>query len=243
MSLTRTPHDNARLHFPPARVAAAVRALDEARRARVRDAAHAVIDCLQDFADRRQVPLAATVVGDHAPCLWQHYTGTNPGTLDDRPHVLHHYYHSHPVSGARDDEHGHYHLFAQLGTGDDNAPQYTHIVAIGVDARGLPLRLFTTNRWVTGERWLPADTVMAHAERIVAEGPSGNDPTERWLHAQLGIFAPQIAALLHHRDARIDARRRGRHRPGILDDRRMHVISQCSVSVEHQLSAFDRVIH
>lgn len=245
MNAPHAIHDHASLRFPQARIAAAVRALDGERRAHVAAAAHSLVHCLQDFAERGQVPLAAVIdSGDRAaPCQWQHYQGRGATPLDGRTQALHYYYHSHAVSGAAQDEHGHFHLFAQLGAGDDGKPRYTHLVAIGVDARGLPLRLFTTNRWVTDETWLPAPRVVALAERIAAATAPAADPVERWLQAQLGVFAPQVAALLEHRDQRVQSRQRSGHRPGLLEDRRMHVLSQCRVSVERQLTAFDHVIH
>ena len=243
MSTSRTPVDDARLPFPQARVVAEVRALDQSKRERMQNAAHDLISCLEDFAHRGQVPLAAVVGEPGAPCLWQHYQGNAATPLGDRPQSLHYYYHSHAVTGLLRNEHGHYHLFAQLGADGSGSPRYTHIVAIGVDARGLPLRLFTTNRWVTDETWLAADRVLALAEGIAsATGPT-EDAVERWLRAQLGIFAPQITALLRHRDQRIERRMGNGHRPGLLEDRRMHVLSQCRVSMQHQLTAFDRVIH
>jgi hypothetical protein len=243
MSLPRTLHDQARLHFPQARVVAAVRAFDSSQRARVQDAAHHLIDCLQDFADRGQVPLAAAVESTETPCLWQHYQGSAATPLGDRPQALHYYYHSHAVTGASLHEHGHYHLFTQLGADEDDTPRYTHIVAIGVDARGLPLRLFTTNRWVTNETWQPAERVVDLANRIARDTDPSEDATARWLRAQLGIFAPQINALLRHRDRRVRVRTQGGQRPGLMEDRRMHVLSQCRVSFEHQLAAFDHAIH
>jgi len=243
MSMSRTLTDNARLPFPQARVVAEVRALDGTRLERMQSAAHDLIHCLEEFASRGEVPLAAVVRESGAPCLWQHYQGNAASPLGEQPHELHYYYHSHAVTGALRQEHGHYHLFAQLGADDGGTPRYTHIVAIGVDARGLPLRLFTTNRWVTDETWLPADKVIALSERIASASETASDSVERWLRAQLGVFAPQIAALLRHRDHRIGRRMHGGRRPGLLEDRRMHVLSQCRVSVQHQLTAFDHVIH
>lgn len=177
-----------------------------------------------------------------APRVWQHYR-PDTNALDARPGVLHYYYHAHASPGAAPDEHGHFHLFAQLGSDAAGVAGYTHLVAIGVDARGMPCRLFTTNRWVTGETWLPASRVLTLAEQIAAAPIAANDPVERWLHAQLGVFAPQITQLLRHRDRRMAARRRGGRRPGLLDDRRMQVISQCRVSVASQLAALDQLVH
>jgi len=243
MSMSRAMTDDARLPFPQARVIAEVRALDGTRLQRMQSAAHDLIHCLEDFAHRGEVPLAAVVRDTAAPCLWQHYQGSAAMPLGEQPHVLHYYYHSHGVTGALPREHGHYHLFAQLGADEGGTPRYTHIVAIGVDARGLPLRLFTTNRWVTDDTWLPAGQVLDLSDRVTSTTVSTTDPVERWLRAQLGIFAPQIAALLRHRDRRIERRMRGGRRPGLLEDRRMHVLSQCRVSVQRQLTAFDHVIH
>ncbi len=243
MSTPRTMTDDARLPFPQARIVAEVRALDDSSRGHMRSAAHDLLDCLQAFAERGQVPLADAVRESGAPCLWQQYRGTGASPLGTGPHALHYYYHSHAVSGALRQEHGHYHLFAQLGADDKGTPRYTHIVAIGVDARGLPLRLFTTNRWVTNETWQTAERVVDLANRIARDTDPAEDATARWLRAQLGIFAPQINALLHHRDRRVRIRTQGGRRPGLMEDRRMHVLSQCRVSFERQLAAFDHAIH
>lgn len=233
--------DSAQLSFPLVRLAATLRKLDGARRQRARHAADALIGCLHGFVHAGQAPLAAAIGAGRTPRVWQHYRPA--AALDGRPGILHYYYHAHASPGAIPGEHGHFHLFAQLGNDAAGVAQYTHLVAIGVDARGMPCRLFTTNRWVTGETWLPAGRVLTLAEQIAAAPAAANDPVARWLHAQLGVFAPQIGQLLRHRDRRMAARRRGGRRPGLLDDRRMQVISQCRVSVATQLAAFDQLVH
>lgn len=238
-----TQGDSPRLAFTPARIAASLSALDRARRVRARAAADALIVCLQKFIDAGQAPLSAAVGEAATPKLWQHYQPAEAMAIDGRPGALHYYYHAHPTPGAHAAEHGHFHLFAQLGEDQDGVARYTHLIAIGVDARGLPIRLFTTNRWVTDETWLPADRLIALAEQIADDRPSRSDPIDGWLRAQLGVFAPQIAGLLRHRDRRMAARRQGGGRPGLFEDRRMHVVSQCLVSVERQLTALDHVIH
>ena len=89
---------------------------------------------------------------------------------------------------------------------------------------------------------MPAHRVLALIEKIAAAPAATDDVMERWLRAQLGVFAPQIAALLRHRDQRMAARQRSGRRPGLFEDRRMHVISECSVSVDQQLTAIDAVV-
>lgn len=235
--------DNARMTFQSARIAASLRALDQRQRIRVRAAADNLLDCLRDFVDSGRVPLAAAL-GEHtSPQTWKHYQSAQAGALDGRPDLLHYYYHAHATPGSLAHEHGHFHLFAQLGADAQGVNRYTHLVAIGVNAHGLPVRLFTTNRWVTDETWLPADRLIAIGEKVAQAHATDDGPIERWLRAQLGVFAPQIAGLLRHRDHRMAARQRGGRRPHLFEDRRMHVISECLVSVEQQLTAFDRVIH
>lgn len=237
------PTDSASLPFPPARIAASLRALDGPRRRHARRAAGTLIDCLRTFVQAGKVPLAVAVGDSAAPQTWQHYKPAVARALDGRYGKLHYYYHAHASPGAAADEHGHFHLFAQLGNDAAGVARYTHLVAIGVDARGMPCRLFTTNRWVTDETWLPANRVLARAEKIAAASAPADDAMERWLRAQLGVFAPQIAKLLRHRDRRMSARQRSGHRPGLFEDRRMYVISQCPVSVANQLTALDAEVH
>jgi hypothetical protein len=235
--------DSPRLAFTPARIAASLGALDRAHRVRARAAADALIVCLHKFIGAGQVPLSAVVGQTATPKIWQHYQPAEAMAMDGRPGALHYYYHAHSTPGAQATEHGHFHLFAQLGADDEGVARYTHLIAIGVDARGLPIRLFTTNRWVTDETWLPADRLIALAEQIADTRARRNDPVDGWLRAQLGVFAPQITELLRHRDRRMAARREEGGRPGLFEDRRLHVVSQCLVSVERQLTALDHVIH
>ena len=42
----------------------------------------------------------------------------------------------------------------------------SHLVAIAVNSRGEPIRLFTTNRWVTGETWYHADDIIGMLDRF-----------------------------------------------------------------------------
>lgn len=234
--------DSVHLSFSPVRLVASLRQLDGVRRQRAHHAADTLIDCLHRFVHAGQAPLAAVVGAAQTPEIWQHYR-PDTAALDGRLGVLHYYYHAHASPGAAPGEHGHFHLFAQLGNDAAGEARYTHLVGIGVDARGMPCRLFTTNRWVTGETWLPASRVLALAELIAAAPAATGDPVQRWLHAQLGVFALQLTHLLRHRDRRMAARRRGGQRPGLFDDRRMQIISQCRVSVATQLAALDQLVH
>ena len=80
----------------------------------------------------------------------------------------------------------------------------SHLIAIAVDAEGVPLRLFTTNRWVTGETWYAAADTVAMLDRFVVDLARPSWPLNRWISALFRLFRPQMAALLHARDDAVD---------------------------------------
>lgn len=141
------------------------------------------------------------------------------------------YYHAHPDS-QRGDEHGHFHVFAR-------APKsgYTHLVGLSVSAAGLPLRLFTTNRWVTNEVYAPAGPVLRRLQQFGMDKPAGLALVHRWLGAVIGVFRPQLQALLVARDRRVDAARITR--PNLFEDRRTILLSQCRLDLKQHLEWLD----
>ncbi|WP_372611878.1 hypothetical protein [Halomonas sp.] len=139
------------------------------------------------------------------------------------------YYHAH-----RREEHGHFHLFHRPP--QDNRPGEvktpSHLVAISMDRWGAPIGLFTTNRWVTGERWRSAEEVIALATgfRIDHDRPSWL--VNRWITAMVKCCRPQIDTLLRHRDREI-ARLLADQGDAIYEDRRIEVIGQLPLHLPH----------
>ena len=159
-------------------------------------------------------------------------------------------------------EHGHFHLFVrgegvpagitpllqpELAVANAPAPRQSaplklgksdevcHLVALAVDGRGEPLRLFTTNRWVTGETWYRADDVirMLDGFRVRIDGPS--PLLNRWLGAFVRLFQPEIAGLLHERDQAI-VERRWRWRGNVMEDERLEVTSSLDIDLDARLA-------
>ena len=219
--------DRARLRVPHCKVERGLRALDTRRRRRTRDAARRLVELLGEFAAGGVTPLGIAL-GQDTPQTWQQYARKDEAVRRSGDWFF--YYHSHDRS--LHGEHGHFHVFRRLpGQG------YAHLIAIGVDARGLPRRLFTTNRWVTNESWRDARDEIQALERIVAARSPAASPLLGWLRALLAAFTPQIALLLAHRDRRVAAHGGAR----VFEDRRMHVLSECAVSLETQMTAIDSV--
>lgn len=144
------------------------------------------------------------------------------------------YYHSH-----RDGEFGHVHLFQRprgmprglspgVPTSDPDAP--CHLIAVGLDGRGGARRLFTTNRWVTGEAWYRGGAVkaMVGGLRLAPGGPMA--PVAGWLDALVAFYRPLIEVLVDERDQALEDWRRAHPGRGDgLDDDRLEITSSRAI--------------
>lgn len=163
---------------------------------------------------------------------WEHLPADDvldPGT------GFRYYYHAHPDSVARR-EHGHFHLFQRV-PGADGKPAFTHLAGVSVNAAGLPLRAFTTNRWVTDEVMQPAAAVGAMLDRFDVRTPRRLELVHRWLGAVTRLFRPQLDWLLEQRDQRI-AREMPR-RPNLFEDRRTELLSECTLDLGRQFARLE----
>lgn len=179
---------------------------------------------------------------------WDHYP---KGDVYDRESHAQYFYHAHP-GGLRDKEHGHFHTFLRArgmprGMKPARHPNrecwpagadaLTHIVAISMDAKGLPLRLFTTNRWVTGETWYRAADVCKVVGRFAIDHARPSWPANRWVSAMVRLFWPQVVMLLKARDAVIEDWRARNPGGDVLEDRRLEIAAQADIDVEGQIAA------
>jgi hypothetical protein len=98
--------------------------------------------------------------------------------------------------------------------------EVVHLVAIAIDWRGEPVRLFTTNRWVTGETWYCADDVIRMLDRFQVSGDMPSVVLNRWVGAMVRLFQPEIAVLLRNRDKTV-TEWRWRRRNNIFEDPRL----------------------
>jgi len=179
---------------------------------------------------------------------WNHYP---EGDIYD--HVTHsqYYYHAHPQE-LRGGEHGHFHTFLRpLGMPDGVRPvalpdlvlpegeneALCHLIAISMDPRGVPIRLFATNRWVTGEVWYAADDVRAMLDRFQIDLAHPSWPVNRWIGAMVRLFQPQIGALIDARDAALAAWRDAYPDRDAYEDRELEIAAMTDIDVDAQVAA------
>ncbi len=185
--------------------------------------------------------------------VWKHYP---PGDVRDPNTHSQFYYHAHPEK-LRPGEHGHFHTFIRgKGIPDDlrqssrpgNLDLATaekpmaHLVAIAMNERGMPITLFTVNRWVTKDTWFDADETIALLDRFVVDTAHPSWPVNQWVSCMLVLFRPQIEALIRERDDRLDAWQPSDPGTETLNDRALEITSMLDISLRDQISAVDRAL-
>jgi hypothetical protein len=211
------------------------------------EAAATVRNCRRILAKTGDTIVSEILRGAGIFYEWRHYP---PGDVYDAEYHAQYYYHAHPEGERAGDEHGHFHTFLRpLGMPPDVGPAplpgvqppegeneaLSHLVGLSMDRDGQPVRLFTTNRWVTGETWYAAPDVVRMLDGFKIDHARPSWPVNTWITAMLRLFRPQIVDLLHARDRRL--RQWQAEHPGIdaFEDRGLDVASEIEISVERQI--------
>ena len=236
------------------------------RREREAAAAATLRECQGALAARGST-VVREATADIAADDWRHYPEGE--VYDPSSHAQYFYHRHPGLARKRPvqpEEHGHFHLFLR-GEGIPagitplvapdlavaNAPgprqsaplklgrsdEVCHLVALSVDRAGAPLRLFTTNRWVTGETWYRADDVIRMLERFRIQGERPSALLNRWIGALVSLFQPEIAALLRDRDQAI-LEQRWRWRGNVLEDPRLEITSSLEVDLDARLAGVEK---
>jgi hypothetical protein len=210
------------------------------------EAADQILECYRLLGKSGENIVAEVLRGEGEFFEWDHYP---KGDVYD--HVTHaqYYYHAHPA-GLRGDEHGHFHTFLRpkgmpkelrpkdlpdLEPAKDPNDALSHLVAISMNRAGFPVRLFTTNRWVTGETWYDADDVIAMMDHFVIDLARPSLPVNIWITAMLRLFRPHIERLLRDRDAAVAEHQARQAGENVYEDRNLEVTSMADISVESQV--------
>lgn len=159
------------------------------------------------------------------------------------------FYHCHREN-FESKEHGHFHCFlrykhipkrikpAPLHDWDkyiDNP--MTHLVAIGMNQFGQPIRLFTVNRWVTSEIWYNAEHIPYFLKRY--KMTLMDDPywrvLDQWVEGMLHLFSPQIIWLHQERDNRIHLHQQNGSIDNPYTDHELEELSEISIDLKKQI--------
>lgn len=169
--------------------------------------------------------------------------------VSDKTSGSQYYYHAH----RGDAEHGHFHTFVRvtgIPSGIEPAPYagpserpvgqdaICHLVAVSMNATGLPIGLFTTNRWVTAESFYAAADTIQILDRFSVDHADPCWATNRWLTGLLKLFRPQIIQLIQQRDVTIENWTKS-HPGDVFEDRDLEVTSETGIDIDDQIDAIE----
>ena len=218
---------------------------------RMADAGVKVVDCISDLHACGSNLVIEALRGSSDFTEWEHYP---PNDVHDPTSHAQYYFHAHPPDDRDAPDYGHFHTFMRpkgmpagirpagvkhiTSVVDNDA--MSHLIAISMTPTGMPERLFTTNRWVTGETWYKATDIIAMLDRFAIDLDHPSPLLNQWLTAMFTLFKPQIEELLMERD-RVIAWWRGQHPDSeVFEDRRLEITSSIEISLYQHIEWLDR---
>ena len=189
---------------------------------------------------------------------WDHYPS---GDVYDHETHSQFYYHAHPPEKRANKwgaEHGHFHTFLRpkgmpdtiepaplddFKAPDDPNDALTHFIGISMNQAGYPIRLFTTNRWVTGEVWYTAETVISLLDRFEMDLSYPSWPVNIWLTHMLRLFRKEIEMLLIKRDAAVKKWQAEHPGVNVYEDRNLEITSIIEISVEDKMKKLEAALN
>ncbi len=189
------------------------------------------LDILTDFAQRGLTIPQVLMGQDRIFREWQHYPSHD---LVDVATGYEVYYHAHKVDELSGNEHGHFHLFKRSPTLTE---QFMHLIAIALDQKGLPVRLFTTNQWVTGETMGSAESLRDALRNFRVETGNSLDTLASWIQSLITLYQDEIEELIEERDRRLNQlASQAKSMASVLNDQSIHVLSQRQIHLLDDLS-------
>ena len=180
---------------------------------------------------------------------WDHYP---PGDVYDRETHGQFYYHAHAEDQRFEGEHGHFHTFVRPkgmppGVKPAAVPGYvkpedpndalSHLIAISMTPAGLPFRIFTVNRWVTGEVWYSAKDVAVLLDFFKIDHTQPSWPVNRWITAMIQLYKPQIIELVEARDRKVAQWQLQYPDRDVFEDRSLEVTSYLDINLDRQVQS------
>jgi hypothetical protein len=159
---------------------------------------------------------------------WQHYPIND---LVDEVSGYEFYYHAHSAAEMPHGEHGHFHVIKR------DTKSFHHLIGIALNPKGLPIRLFTTNQWVTGEEMADATTTIKSTRGFEMVKKGRMALVGRWVSALITLFSVEIEGLILERDQKITqlVAETG-NRELVMNSRKQNVLTECKIDLMARLS-------
>lgn len=191
-------------------------------------AAQELADIQMRYAETGRTLNEAALCGAREFLEWQHYPNND---LIDEKTGYEFYYHAHSAQEMPPGEHGHFHVIKR------NKDSFHHLIGIALDQKGLVVRLFTTNQWVTGEEMADASQILKSVKEFEMTVMGRMAPISRWISALLRLFYPEIEGLVLERDKKIHQLIKSMgSRDLALNSNSHHVLTECRIDLISRLS-------
>jgi hypothetical protein len=138
------------------------------------------------------------------------------------------YYHCHEAASMHAGEHGHFHLFTDIGD-----QSWAHVAGLSIDAEGQPLQWFAVNRWVTDGPWLTRDRFFDQLNWISADEEAGL--VVNWLTALLQLYREPLYDLLCERDRQIKRLSQACGLEKTQENREIYLLARQSIELQSTL--------
>jgi hypothetical protein len=187
--------------------------------------AERVFICLQEFAAQGTNAVLLTLADADRLESERHYPESGLTFAGNRWRA---FYHCHAADSQHPDEHGHFHIFTDIGR-----QAWAHVAGLGIDASGQPLQWFSVNRWVTDGPWLERAEFPHQLD--TTSDREDDSLTGRWLFALLQLYRSNLSDLLAQRDARMLLHAKTRGRAAVLEDPVIYTLAAQPVDVQSML--------
>ncbi len=180
------------------------------------------------YAESGRTLNEAALCGAREFIEWQHYPIND---LVDELSGYEFYYHAHSADEMPSGEHGHFHVIKRDKKG------FHHLIGIALNQRGIPVRLFTTNQWVTGEDIAHARLVIDSLKDFEMHVKGRMAPISKWIGALIQLFAAEIESLIFERDQKITQLEMKLGNQNLaLNSKEHHVLTQCNIDLIGRIS-------
>ena len=157
------------------------------------------------------------------------------------------YFHTHRGLNG---EYGHFHTFlraagmppmiapvkntgSEIWQSGDNA--LSHLICISMNQDGVPIGLFTTNRWVTNEAWYKAEDVIKMLDIFQVNHAFPNLAVNQWITAMFRLYKNEIVELLLERDRVVSEWLVKHPDQDVFEDRNLEVTSFKTINVDQKI--------
>jgi hypothetical protein len=165
------------------------------------------------------------------------------------------YFHTHRgLSG----EYGHFHTFLRAdgmpamakpipNTGKEAWPSggdaLSHLICISMNQEGYPIGLFTTNRWVTGETWYEAASVIEMLDYFSIEHARPNLAVNHWISAMFSLYSLEMIELIKSRDLKVKEWRVAHPGKDVFEDRKLEITSHKKIDVDQKINEIKQALN